>query len=144
MPNHASCVLIGHAGSDPKQRTAGDSVCASFSLAVNTGFGDRKKVTWWGIECWGKTGEAAMRFVKKGEAFGIEGEPYQDEYEKDGAKQKHLRVRAHRLILLGRGEVAAEPAPSEADTRVVQRAPAAIGGGAIGDEPPFQPLGEMG
>lgn len=102
MPNHASATIIGHLGKDPQVRiTNGGKEMAQFSVAVNTGFKDDKKTTWWNVVCFGKTSEVAARYLSKGSVALFEGEPVLEEYQdKDGNKRTSLKLVVNRLTLL--------------------------------------------
>lgn len=113
MPNHAQITLIGHAGKDPEQRynSGGDPV-ASVSMATTRKRKDQEVTSWWRIQAFGKTAEALARFITKGAAFGVTGEPVIEEWtDKDGNKRQTPTVYADRIILLGKAE---EPRPNSA------------------------------
>ena len=125
MPNHAQITLIGHAGKDPEVRYLpnGDAV-ASVSLATTRKRKDTEVTSWWKIEGFGKTAEAMQRFITKGQAFGVTGEPVIEEWtDKEGQKRTTAKVYAERIILLGRTEGQSEPAKHQA-SRAAMRAQA--------------------
>ena len=67
---------VGRVGKDAEQRTtqAGSTV-VSFSLAVDSGYGQNKQTNW--VECsiWGKQAESSLyQYIKKGDQLGITGE----------------------------------------------------------------------
>jgi single-strand DNA-binding protein len=111
MPNHATIVITGHLGSEPETRDAGSSKVTSFSVAVNTGFGERKNCTWYRVSIWGKSGEKAAQYLAKGDAVTVSGEPCNREYEKDGEKRFSLEVNNARWDFAGgKSEDAPKPA----------------------------------
>lgn len=65
-----SVSLVGRLGKDPETRTFGDKSVTKFTLATK-GYGDN--VDWHNIECWGKTGELAQKYLTKGQLAGISG-----------------------------------------------------------------------
>jgi single-strand DNA-binding protein len=122
MPNHAQATIMGHLGKDPDVRVskAGKEI-TSFSIAVNTGYGDNKKATWWNVTCFGKTGEVAAKYLEKGLPVLVTGEPYLDTWEDDdGVTRQTLKLTADRLVLLGSRDEQdaprkeAKPAPKKA------------------------------
>lgn len=50
------------------------------AIAVDAGFGDNKKTSFFNISAFGKTAEMMERFVKKGTKIAVECEAKQDEY----------------------------------------------------------------
>ena len=92
MPKFAHVVIAGHIGGDVETRQAGDNTVTNFSVAVNTGFGERETCTWWRVSVWGKRGLAAKEHLGKGSAVIIEGEPALREYENDGQKRHSLEI----------------------------------------------------
>jgi len=122
MPNFANISLAGHLGSDPELKTtSNDTVLCGFSMAVNTGFGDNKRTTWYRITLFGKKAEAAAKFLEKGKPVIICGTPYIDEWEdKDGNKRQTLKVTASDWTFAGSKEQgsappSSSPAPQAAD-----------------------------
>jgi len=104
MPNHASATIIGHLGREPETRaTQSGSKVFSTALAVNTGYGDNKRTTWWNVSAFGKTAETLEKFnLSKGDAIGFTGEvsmrPWKD---KDGNEKQSLELAVRDFILLG-------------------------------------------
>lgn len=118
MPNHATATLIGHLGKDPETRlTQGGTKVTSFSIGVSTGFKDKKVTTWWKATAFGKTAEIAETYLKKGNPVLVEGEPFMEEWEKDGNKHSMLKLNVNRITLLGEKKAADNPtnAPTNDD-----------------------------
>lgn len=106
MPNHAQITIIGHAGKDPETRHTpkGDAVC-SVSVATTRKRQDKEQTSWWRVQAFGKTAEALGRFVSKGTAFGVVGEPVIETWtDKDGQERQTPTIYADRIILLGKQE----------------------------------------
>lgn len=113
MPNHATAVLAGHIGSDPemKHTPSGTAVC-NFSLAVNTGYGDRQVTTWWRVSLFGKRAESAGKHLSKGSAVIVDGEPQNRKWQdKDGQDRYSLEITANNWSFAG-GKPADKPAAS--------------------------------
>ena len=123
MPNFLRCTVIGHAGGDAETRylPSGDPV-SNFSIAFTEKWkdkqtGERKeRTTWFNVNCWGKLGEIAGQYVKKGNALMVEGQPYLEEWQdRNGEKRATLKLRADKIVLLGGRREGAEPPPLPQD-----------------------------
>lgn len=119
--------LAGATGKDAvyKQTQNGDSLC-QFSLAVSTGYGDRKTTTWWDVTRWSKGAEKLAEMLPKGTKVTVIGEVSTREH--DG--KTYLQCRADHVALQGgrseqRGERRNDDRPGEfADHRREASAPA--------------------
>lgn len=130
MPYHASCTLMGHITADIELKS-GEQPYAKFSLAVDTrtkingAWG--KRTTFWRCTIWGKEAEWLVRDAVKGSLVLVEGEPYSEDYTKDGAqKTSPHHVRCSAAKCLDRKErAAASDAPATAAAPSRPAAPAA-------------------
>ena len=68
---------------DPELRETphGKSLC-KLSLPNDSGWGDNKQTTWWGCTIWGKRGETAAKYLKKGSWVTVTGVPSLRKYHK--------------------------------------------------------------
>lgn len=113
--------FTGNCGRDGEIRytPTGDAVM-SFSVALTSGYGDKKITTWLNCNLWGKRAESLAPYIKKGAQVAISGEftarPYKA---KDGAEKLSLEVRVNDLTLVG-GKVDGETKQSH----LMQQAPA--------------------
>ena len=82
--------VAGRLGKDAEVRQVGSSTVCSFSVAGDTGFGDRKQSHWFDCSLWGKQGEALVHYLKKGQQVTVIGEF--SEREHNGKHHKELRV----------------------------------------------------
>lgn len=116
-------VISGRLGKDPevKQTNGGKSVC-SFSIAVDSGFGDKKKSMWVNVEAWDKTAEAIGRLVTSGKRVAVTGQLAQDEWTdaQTGQKKSRFKIRANQVDVIdfaektqadGHGEVSDDDIP---------------------------------
>ncbi len=73
--------VAGRLGGDPefKYTTGGTAIC-TFSLAVNTGWGERQRTTWYRVTTFGKTAENANNLLKKGTWVMVHGESYNEDW----------------------------------------------------------------
>lgn len=115
--------LIGRLGRDPELRytTAGKAV-TTFSIAIDSGWGESKTTDWIDIVCWDKTAETVAQHLRKGSQVGVEGRIKTRTYEgKDGTRKKATEVVTTRVHFLGtRAKQDEQSAPDP-----------------WGDEPPF-------
>lgn len=92
MPNFQQITILGHATKDGELRTTqnGKSVC-SFGVAVND---YNKNTTFYDCAAWGKTAENyASKYLKKGCAVMVVGEPRLNLYEKnDGTQGASIQI----------------------------------------------------
>ena len=82
--------VAGRVGKDAETRQAGNSSVTGFSVAGDTGFGDRKQSHWFNCSLWGKRGEAMQQYLTKGQEVVVIGEYSEREY--NGNKYKELNV----------------------------------------------------
>ncbi|MBL8028744.1 MAG: single-stranded DNA-binding protein [Fibrobacteres bacterium] len=87
-------ILVGNLGKNPELRyTPSGQAVASFSIATSETFKDKSgtrqtKTTWHNIVIWGKLGEIANQYLKKGSTVYIEGKIENRSYDdKDGNKK---------------------------------------------------------
>lgn len=71
-----------------------------FSVAVNTGWGDKKNTTFYNCALW-QASDKLQQLMLKGQLIGITGEPSLREYSTDSGKRQSLDVRVNNVILLG-------------------------------------------
>ena len=125
VPSLNKLQLIGHLGKDPELRYAqsGNAVC-NFTVAVDSGYGDKKKTVWWDVVVFKQLAENAKKYLAKGSLVYVEGETLEDEWDdKDtGEKRRKKKLLANELKFLDkkRGVEGQEEPPKQQ----VQRAPA--------------------
>ena len=127
--------VIARLGQSPEMRYLpnGDPVL-QFSVAFDSGYGDKKVTTWMQCALFGKRAEKLSEYLEKGSQVGLSGEIKLDEWQgRDGTTQKTLKMRVIELTLLSRTESAggggsarpnANPAVGQgADSRQTQMMP---------------------
>lgn len=85
---------IGRVGAMPelKQTKNGVPVC-TFSLAVDTGYGENKATTWVRCTAWRKQAEVVAQYVQKGSQLFVEGTPKASAWaSKDGTAKANLEL----------------------------------------------------
>lgn len=113
-------ILIGNLGADPELRyTTGGTAVASFNIATTERFKDRngeqqERTEWHSIVCWGKMGELANEYLRKGRSVYIEGRIQTRNYEdKDGIKRYKTEIVAQQMQFLGgRGQEGQQAGPA--------------------------------
>jgi single-strand DNA-binding protein len=109
MAGYEQTIIVGNVGRDPEMRSlpSGTSVC-SFSVAVTTRWNDRQtnekreKTNWYRISAWGRLGEVANQYVRKGTQIMVVGTVEAQAYMgQDGAPRASLDLRAQNFQLLG-------------------------------------------
>lgn len=92
--------IAGNLGRDAEFKTTqqGDAFC-KFSVAVSTGWGDRKATTWWDVTRWGKGAEGLAKILTKGAKVSVSGEMSTREHE----GKTYLQVRADHVTMQGGG-----------------------------------------
>lgn len=90
--------LAGTTGKDAQFKTTqgGQTLC-SFSVAVNTGYGENKQTTWWDVTRWGKGADKLADMLPKGTKVTVIGEVSTREH--DG--KTYLQCRADHVTLQG-------------------------------------------
>ena len=107
---------IGRLGKDAEVKTleSGKKVI-SFSLAVDTGYGDNKRTLWLDVSKWGEN-TAVAQYLTKGTQVHVDGEPSMRSYEnKEQQTVTVLCLTAQRLTLVG-GKGAEAPGPQPLNT----------------------------
>ena len=87
---------------------------ATLTLAVDDGWGENKKTVWIGVTLWGATADLCGKACRKGDRLGITGRLSQEEWEKDGKKQRKTKITAESMHLLEPKRDSPPPARSSA------------------------------
>lgn len=108
MSSLNKAMIIGNLGADPELRyTAGGMSVATFNVATKETWKDKggakqERTEWHRIVAWGKLGEQAGEYLKKGRLVYVEGRIQSREYEgKDGVKRKAFEIVASTFRMLG-------------------------------------------
>lgn len=80
MSSFNQITIIGNLGTDPETRTAGSSQVCSFRVAVSDPF-KKDHTDWFSVDAWGKAGEFAAQYIKKGHKVVVTGRIGSREYE---------------------------------------------------------------
>lgn len=102
-------ILIGNLGNDPDVRyTPGGMAVTTISVATTSVRKDKdgntqERTEWHRVKLFGKLGEIAGEYLKKGRQVYIEGRLEYGSYEKDGVKQYTTDIVAEQMQMLGNG-----------------------------------------
>ena len=139
--------VSGNVGGDAELKNVGGHEVLNFSVAADSGFGDRKTTIWFGCAIWGARGAKLQQYIRKGSKVTVIGELSQREY--NGKTYLELRVADIKLQDSQGGQGMPSPAPvaqqqAPAAPAPATQAPAASSGtpnfGAFDDDIPFAPL----
>lgn len=103
-------ILVGNLGNDPETKyTQGGMAITSLSLATTSVRKDRdgntqEKTEWHRVKLFGKLGEIAGEYLRKGRQVYIEGRLEYGSYEKDGVKHYTTDIVADDMQMLGGGD----------------------------------------
>lgn len=94
--------FIGRVGKDAETRflQSGKPV-TNFSVAMESGWGDRKQTTWVNCSLWGSRGEKVAPYIKKGGQVGVTGEVLLREWESNGRSGVSLECNVSNVTLCG-------------------------------------------
>jgi len=108
MSSLNKAMIIGNLGADPEVRyTASGMTVATFNVATKETWRDKNnsrqdRTEWHRVVAWGKLGEQAGEYLKKGRLVYVEGRMQTREYEgKDGIKRKTFEIVASTFRMLG-------------------------------------------
>ena len=102
-------ILVGNLGNDPDMKyTQGGMAICTLSVATTSVRKDRdgnqqEKTEWHRVKLFGKLGEIAGEYLRKGRQVYIEGRIEYGSYEKDGVKHYTTDIVADEMQMLGGG-----------------------------------------
>lgn len=76
------CIFVGRTTRDIELRytQANNTAVAKFSIAVDSGYGDNKKISFLNMTAWGKSAETLERLARKGTKLIVECQAVQNQY----------------------------------------------------------------
>lgn len=78
--------LIGRLTKNPEVRYKDDMAVCRFSLAIDDGYGEKKKTNYPSVVVFGKTAENCEKYLSKGRQVAVVGKLQTGSYEKNGQK----------------------------------------------------------
>ena len=112
MANLNRVEIIGNVGKEPEMRfTPAGKAVTSFSVAVNSKYGENESTEWFNIVSWNKLAETCNQFLSKGQQVFVEGRLQTRSWE-DNDSQKHYKteVIANKVLFLGQRKQETEDA----------------------------------
>ncbi len=103
-------ILVGNLGNDPEVKyTQGGMAITTLSIATTTVRKDKdgnsqEKTEWHRVKLFGKLGEIAGEYLKKGRQVYLEGRLEYGSYDKDGVKHYTTDIVADEMQMLGGGD----------------------------------------
>lgn len=70
---YAKTIVIGRLTRDPEVKNFGESSVTRFTVAVDEGYGDKKKTHFYNCSAWNGLGNNVQKFTKKGSLVSVEG-----------------------------------------------------------------------
>lgn len=94
--------LIGRCTADPDCRYNPNTqlAVAKFRVAIDDGYGEKKRTNFVPVTVFGKSAENCEKFLKKGLLVGIQGKIQTGSYEKDGKTHYTMDVIAEKVFFL--------------------------------------------
>ena len=94
--------LIGNLTKEPELRyTKNNTPVASYTIAVNTGYGELQETNYINITTWGKAGEFINKYFKKGQSIALTGRLKNKNYESNGVKHYGMEVVTEDIEFVG-------------------------------------------
>ena len=114
MANLNKVLIIGNVGKEPEMRfTPSGKPVTSFSVAVNSKFGESESTEWFSVVAWNKLAETCNQFLRKGKQVFVEGRLQTKRWESDDGMQHYkTEIIANKVLFLGQrkqSEEAGEP-----------------------------------
>ena len=103
MANLNRIEIIGNVGKEPEMRfTPSGKPVISFSVAVNSKFGESESTEWFSVVAWDKLAETCNQYLEKGQQVFVEGRLQTRSWEdKEGIKHYKTEIIANKVLFLG-------------------------------------------
>ncbi len=94
--------FAGNIGRDAETKNVGQNIVTNFSVAVNTGFGDKKATLWVACALWGDRGPKLAQYLTSGTKVAVSGDIDVRAYAaKDGSPKAEMTCNVQRVTLQG-------------------------------------------
>jgi len=95
--------IIGNVGKEAEMRfTPSGKTVTSFSVAVNSKFGESESIEWFSVIAWNKLAETCNQYLTKGQQVFVEGRLQTRSWEgDDGVKHYKTEIVANKVLFLG-------------------------------------------
>ena len=107
--------LIGRLVDNPVLRYTTNKIpVASYTIAINNGYGDKQETDYINTTTWGKSGEFVNKYFVKGQPIAVVGRLKNKNYESNGVKHYGMEVVTEEIEFVGyKKEEAKEKTPEE-------------------------------
>jgi len=95
--------IVGRLTRDPESREAGEHTVCNISIALDNGFGEKKKVCFVEVQAWNKTADFIQNNFTKGKEILIEGKLEWDSWDdkETGKKRSKNYITANKISFVG-------------------------------------------
>lgn len=104
-------IIIGRVGQEPKVFEAKSGKIVSFSVATDSGWGEKKTTIWENVKVFGKLADVCATYVKKGMLVYVEGKR-ETSLGKDEKVYQEVNASEVKFLSKVEGEAQAKPAPA--------------------------------
>ena len=100
MNNLNVAILEGNLTRDPELKIVGNDLkICQFSIACNTGFGDKEYANYFEVKVFGKNAENCQKFLVKGQSVKVIGSLKQERWnDQEGHKKSKITIEANQVI----------------------------------------------
>lgn len=91
-------ILLGNLTEDPEVKSYQDNSFTVFCIAVQDGYGDKKKTYFFDCVASGKTGENIAKYFEKGKPILVEGKLYTRKNDETGFKEIKISIYSFSFI----------------------------------------------
>lgn len=115
MANLNRVEIIGNVGKEPEMRfTPNGNAVTSFSVAVNSKYGEEETTEWFSVVAWKKLAETCNQFLLKGQQVYVDGRLQTRKWDgEDGVTHYRTEVIANKVLFLGKKESQEETTKEE-------------------------------
>ena len=103
---YINVTAVGNLGKDPEVRSTASGVkIATFSIAVDQGYGDKSRTEWVNVLCFDKLAELAEKYLKKGKGLALSGTLQTSSWDdkQTGQKRYKTEVVARDIVFMDSG-----------------------------------------
>ena len=95
--------ILGNLGKDVELKySANGKALATFSVAVNEGYGEKEHVEWFSVAAWEKLAENCSKCLSKGQQVFVEGRLQTRSWDDNGTKKYRTELIASNVQFLGK------------------------------------------
>ncbi len=116
MADLSNYCFTGRLGADAQVKLVNNKTLLEASVAVNTGYGNNKKTTWYKIKVWGNRADTLAPMLLKGTAVAGSGELSTNEWDgNDGKHHTDLEINCNVINVQSSGKKQENTEPSSSE-----------------------------